>query len=93
MYELYKTLNITYPSNIFEIKQSFRKLAKKYHPDKYDGGDDTFKRIFKAYKILSNEKSKRIYDQKQTQLNYEIYIKIATNLFNLSCTHFLSNLQ
>lgn len=93
MYELYKTLNVTYPSTILEIKRSYRKLAKKYHPDKYDKGDEIFKHISQAYQILSNQRLKQIYDQQQKQLQYDMYIKIATNLFKLSCTHFLSNLQ
>lgn len=93
MYELYDRLELIYPSTIFEIKQSYRKLAKKYHPDKYNKGDETFKQISQAYQILSNQRLKQIYDQQQKQLQYDMYIKIATNLFELSCTHFLLNLQ
>lgn len=48
-----------------EIKTSFRKLAKKYHPDKNDGSkisEDTFKVILNAYEILSNEKKREAYN-------------------------------
>lgn len=48
-----------------EIKNAYREMAKKYHPDKNAGNaeiEEIFKDINEAYKILSNSKSKRKYD-------------------------------
>jgi DnaJ-class molecular chaperone len=95
MYELYNILKINYPSNNKEIKQSYRKLAKKYHPDKYklkDNGE-MFKKIKNAYSILSDEEMKNNYDKKQKQLEYDIYIKAAKNLFQISIINFLKNIN
>ena len=50
---------------IDEIRDAYRKQAKKYHPDK-NGGDETKEEIFKdineAYNTLSNPKLRRRYD-------------------------------
>ncbi len=48
-----------------EIKTAYRDMAKKYHPDVNVGdkaSEDIFKDINEAYRILSNDKSKRKYD-------------------------------
>ncbi|MBL6449046.1 J domain-containing protein [Fulvivirga sp. 29W222] len=49
-----------------EIKSAYRRLAKKYHPDKNSGDPDSeekFKRVNKAYKVLTNPAKKPSYDQ------------------------------
>lgn len=49
-----------------DIKSSYRKLAKQYHPD-INPGDalaaENFKNINEAYQILGNEESKKKYDR------------------------------
>ena len=49
-----------------EIKVAYREMAKKYHPDIVASQDEHSEEIFKdvneAYKILSNEKTRRRYD-------------------------------
>lgn len=64
----YKILGIKYPSNPDEIKQSYYKLAKLYHPDT-NGDDDNsyetqeiFRLINEAYDVLSNPDMKAAYD-------------------------------
>ncbi|CAH8463346.1 unnamed protein product [Schistosoma curassoni] len=58
----YDTLGIKKSASYSEIRSAFIKLSKKYHPDKNDGDIETFKRINEAYSVLSQEKSRRIYD-------------------------------
>ena len=51
--------------NIDEIKTAFHNQAKKYHPDVNDGreAEERFKDINEAYRVLSNNTSKRKYDR------------------------------
>lgn len=51
--------------NIEEIKIAFREQAKKYHPDVNQGAiaEERFKDISEAYRILSNNQTKRKYDR------------------------------
>ena len=55
--DYYDVLGISKDASEDQIKQSFRSLARKYHPDKNpDDPDDEsmFKEIQEAYAILSN---------------------------------------
>lgn len=49
-----------------EIKNAYRSLAKKYHPD-INGGDESvtekFKEVNEAYQILGDESSRKKYDR------------------------------
>ncbi len=58
------------------IKAAFRKLAKKYHPDKNPNDPSLeikFKRINEAYETLSNPDKKWIYDQKLAGKSQKTY--------------------
>lgn len=58
------------------IKTAFRKLAKKYHPDKNlndPGLEEKFKRINEAYETLSDSDKKWIYDQKFVRKRQKSY--------------------
>ncbi len=58
----YSILGITKGSSKEEVKQAFRKLAHKYHPDKKGGDEKKFKEVTEAYHILSNDKKRAEYD-------------------------------
>lgn len=61
----YKVLGLSNSASTFEIKQAFRILAKKTHPD-LNGGDSNltqrFREIAEAYAILSDPIYKKEYD-------------------------------
>jgi len=61
----YAILGITTSATESEIKRAFRKLAHIYHPDKNSNPVyfEQFKQIKKAYEILGNRESKRLYDK------------------------------
>ena len=60
----YEVLGVDKNASEAEIKSAFRKLAKKYHPDNKETGDEAkFKEIGEAYAVLSDENKKRQYDQ------------------------------
>lgn len=48
-----------------DIKKAYRKLSLLTHPDKngYDGADDAFKLVSKAFQVLSDPDKKKKYDQ------------------------------
>ncbi|MEA2112145.1 MAG: molecular chaperone DnaJ [Campylobacterota bacterium] len=62
----YEILEITRTADKVEIKKAYRKMAKKYHPDK--NPDDTeaehkFKLCNEAYQILSDDQQRSTYDR------------------------------
>jgi curved DNA-binding protein len=61
---LYETLDVSENASADEIKKSYRKLARKYHPDinKSPEAEEKFKEINAAYEILSDADKKRQYD-------------------------------
>lgn len=58
MKDPYKILGVDRNATDDEIKKSYRKLAKEYHPDKSSGNEEKFKEIADAYDILTNPKKK-----------------------------------
>ncbi len=62
---LYDTLEVSPNASSEEIKKSYRRLARKYHPDinKEKEAEEKFKEINAAYEILSDEKKRKQYDQ------------------------------
>ncbi|PHS40397.1 MAG: DnaJ family protein [Sulfurovum sp.] len=67
---LYETLGVSENASAEEIKKSYRKLARKYHPDinKDESAVDKFKEINAAYEVLSDTDKKAQYDQYGDQM-------------------------
>lgn len=62
--DYYEVLGVSKNASDEEIKRAFRKLAKTYHPDNKQTGDEAkFKEVGEAYAILSDPSKKRQYDQ------------------------------
>lgn len=65
MKDYYEILNISKDASQNEIKSSYRKLAKKYHPDLNPNDKEAehkFKEINTAYEVLSNPEKRKKYD-------------------------------
>ena len=64
--DYYQTLGVTKASSEKDIKQAYRKLARKHHPD-VNPGDKTaeakFKEINEAYEVLGDPAKRRKYDE------------------------------
>lgn len=60
----YAILGVSHSANFQEIKKSFRRLAKKYHPDKNKSplAEETIKKINEAFEILSDRRKRKQYD-------------------------------
>src|SRR5258708_1207436 len=64
--DYYKSLGVDKNADEKEIKQAFRKLARKYQPDATGGDKEAetqFKRINEAYEVLSDADKRAKYDQ------------------------------
>ncbi|MBT5471349.1 MAG: J domain-containing protein [Nitrospina sp.] len=67
--DYYKILGVTTKTPKKELKQKYRELAKKFHPDSNQGSkeaEDKFKIISEAYEILSNVKKRKEYDRQRS---------------------------
>uniref|UniRef100_A0AAZ3RW53 DnaJ heat shock protein family (Hsp40) member A2a n=1 Tax=Oncorhynchus tshawytscha TaxID=74940 RepID=A0AAZ3RW53_ONCTS len=61
--KLYDILGVSPTATENELKKSYRKLAKEYHPDKNPNAGDKFKEISFAYEVLTNPEKKELYDR------------------------------
>jgi DnaJ-class molecular chaperone len=64
--DYYQTLGVTKSSSDKEIKQAYRKLARKHHPDVNPGdkgAEAKFKEINEAYEVLGDTDKRRKYDE------------------------------
>ncbi|MGX7577064.1 DnaJ domain-containing protein [Candidatus Vidania fulgoroideorum] len=65
MKDYYKILQIDKSASSSEIKNSYKRLAMKYHPDRNQGDKNSelkFKEINEAYSVLGDESKKYEYD-------------------------------
>lgn len=63
--DFYQTLGVSRNASDTEIKQAFRKLARKYHPDvnKAEDAKEKFQRLSRAYEVLSDPEMRQRYDR------------------------------
>ena len=79
----YAILGVSQKANFQEIKKSYRRLAKKYHPDrnKSPNAEETIKKIYQAFEILSDRKKRKQYDLE------------ASNIFDAKDSNYEENLS
>ena len=64
--DYYKILGVGKGASDEEIKKSYRKLARKYHPDRNPGdkqAEERFKEISQAHDVLSDSEKRKAYDR------------------------------
>jgi molecular chaperone DnaJ len=64
--DYYEVMGVPKNATEAEIKQAYRRLAKKYHPDLHPGDKEAeakFKEINEAYEVLSDKDKRARYDQ------------------------------
>lgn len=85
MVDYYQILEVNPSATLNEIKQSFRTLALKYHPDKNKNSESSkekFMQIIEAYEILSDQYARKRYDsinseKRSNQLGRERWVPSA----------------
>ena len=64
--DFYKTLGVSKDVSDADLKKTYRKLARKYHPDSNQGDEKAeakFKEISEAYSVLSDAEQRKEYDE------------------------------
>jgi hypothetical protein len=73
MANYYETLKVSQKASSTEIKSAYRRLARKLHPDKNNGSEETaraFAAIAEAYEVLRNSKERAKYDKQLLQAQF-----------------------
>ncbi|OJJ23528.1 hypothetical protein BKI52_03965 [marine bacterium AO1-C] len=68
MANYYEILGIKSTASSQEVREAYKAMAKKYHPDKNANdpyAEEVFKRINSAYQVLSDQQKRYHYDQAQ----------------------------
>jgi curved DNA-binding protein CbpA len=89
----YTILEITPQATDEEIKNKFRTLAQKYHPDKVGGNEEKFKQVNLAYSILSDTVRRKLFDSTgKYDVNPNLREEAISNLGKL-ITHFMNQID
>jgi len=71
--DYYKVLGIGKDASDKQVKQAYRKMARKYHPDVNSGNkaaEEKFKKVNEAYEVLSDAEKRKKYDRYGDQWLY-----------------------
>ena len=80
--DYYQTLEVDQKASAKHIKEAYRKLAFKYHPDRNSGNQDAaerMKRVNEAYAVLSDAAKRREYDRLRQQFGSSAYSQFRQN--------------
>src|SRR5689334_307831 len=84
--DYYKILNVKPNASVTSIKQSYRKLAMKYHPDRNPQDDlsaAVFSEIAEAYSVLSNPSTRKDYNYQRYHTAVSEYSRPAETIDTL----------
>ena len=86
--DYYKVLGVARDADDRTIKQAYRRLARKHHPDvsRAKGSADRFKEINEAYEVLSDSEKRKRYDS--LGADWQRYAQAGTGPFEGFRVHF-----
>lgn len=73
MVNYYDILKVSPKASSVEIKSAYRRLARKLHPDKNNGSEETalkFAAIAEAYEVLGNSRERNKYDRRLADFKF-----------------------
>jgi DnaJ-class molecular chaperone len=80
--DYYRVLEVDQQASAAQIKEAYRQLAFKYHPDRNKdnpAAGERMKRINEAYAVLSNPAKKKEYDHLKNQFGSSAYTHFRKN--------------
>jgi DnaJ-class molecular chaperone len=80
--DYYRVLGVDQNTSETKLKEAYRQLAFKYHPDRNredTAASDQMKKINEAYAVLSNPAKKKEYDNLRTQFGSSAYTHFRNN--------------
>lgn len=86
MKDYYTILNVRPDASMSAIKQSYRKLAMKYHPDRNNGDDLSamvFSEIAEAYNVLSDASARKNYNAQRYRTAVSEYARPSERIDDL----------
>lgn len=88
---LYDDLGVEKGADAETIKKAYKKRAHKTHPDKEGGDENEFKKVQKAYEILSSPERRKSYDEggdgKQADDPYNLMLREVAALILMILEH------
>ena len=98
--DFYKVLEVSQKATEEELKSSYRRLSKKYHPDVNPGNAEAEKRfqeISEAYGVLGDKEKRKAYDKERRSRDFgakntkkKIKARIQLIITNISYTPYLN---
>ena len=80
--DYYRVIGVDRNASGTQIKEAYRQLAFKYHPDRNkenDAAGEEMKRVNEAYAVLSNPAKRSEYDRLRTQFGSSAYTHFRNN--------------
>lgn len=92
MKDPYQILSVSKSASADDIKRSYRKLAKKYHPDLNPNNnqiEQKFKDISQAYALLSDKEKRRLFDN--GEIDFDGNQRFSNPFYKRKSTHSQAN--